>query len=45
MCLGVCLVIHSCLTLYNPMEYSLAGTSVHGDSPGKNTKMGCHALL
>ena len=21
------------------------GTAVHGDSPGKNTGMGCHALL
>ena len=45
MCLCVCLVIHSCLTLYNPMDYSLPGTSVRGDSPGKNTKMGCHVLL
>ena len=25
--------------------YSLLGSSVHGDSPGKNTEMGCHALL
>ena len=23
----------------------LDGTSVHGDSPGKNTGVGCHALL
>ena len=23
----------------------LHGTSVHGDSPGKNTGVGCHALL
>ena len=25
--------------------YSLPGSSVHGDSPGKNTRVGCHALL
>ena len=27
------------------MDYSLPGFSVHGDSPGKNTKVGCHAPL
>ena len=27
------------------MEYSLPGSSVHGDSPGMNTGVGCHALL
>ena len=26
-------------------DCSLPGSSVHGDSPGKNTGMGCHALL
>ena len=25
--------------------YSSPGSSVHGDSPGKNTSVGCHALL
>ena len=35
----------SCQTLCNPMDYSLPGTSVHGDSPGKNTGMGSHFLL
>ena len=34
-----------CLTLCNPMDYSPRGSSVHGDSPGKNTGVGCHALL
>ena len=34
-----------CLTLCNPMDCSTPGSSVHGDSPGKNTGMGCHALL
>ena len=27
------------------MDQSLPGSSVHGDSPGKNTGVGCHALL
>ena len=27
------------------MNYSLPGFSVHGDSPGKNTGVGGHALL
>ena len=27
------------------MDYSLPGSSVHGDSPGKKTGVGCHALL
>ena len=27
------------------MGCSLPGSSVHGDSPGKNTGVGCHALL
>ena len=27
------------------MDLSLPGSSVHGDSPGKNTGVGCHALL
>ena len=34
-----------CPRLYNPMGYSPPGSSVHGDSPGKNTGVGCHALL
>ena len=27
------------------MDYSQPGSFVHGDSPGKNTEEGCHALL
>ena len=27
------------------MDYSPPGSSVHGDSPGNNTGVGCHALL
>ena len=34
-----------CLTLCNPMDCSPPGSSVHGDSPGKNTGVGCHFLL
>ena len=40
----LCLVAQSCLTLCDPMDYSPPGSSVHGDSPGKNTGMGGHAL-
>ena len=43
--LGVCLVAQSCLTLCNPRDYSPPGSSVPGDSPSKNTGVGCHALL
>ena len=38
-------VIQSCPTLCDPMDYSLPGSSVHGDSPDKNTGVGCHPLL
>ena len=39
----LCLVVQSCPTLCNPMDCSLPGSSVHRDSPGKNTGVGCHA--
>ena len=39
------LVAQSCLTLCNPMDCSLPGSSVHRDSPGKNTAVGWHAVL
>ena len=29
----------------NPINCSPTGSSVHGDSPGKNTSVGCHTLL
>ena len=41
----LCLVAQSCLTLCGPMDSSPPGSSVHGDSPGKNPAVGCHALL
>ena len=40
-----CSVTQSCLTLCDPTDCSPPGSSVHGDSPGKNTGVGCHALL
>ena len=41
----LCLVAQSCPTLCNLMDYILPGSSVHGDSLGKNTEMSFHALL
>ena len=41
----LCLVVQSCPTLCDLMDYSLPGFSVRRDSPGKNTGVGCHALL
>ena len=41
----LCLVTQSCLTLCKPMDCSPTGSSVHGDSLGKNTGVGGHALL
>ena len=37
--------LQSCATLCDPMDCSLPGSPVHRDSPGKNTGVGCHALL
>ena len=34
-----------CPTLCDPLGCSPPGSSVHGDSPGKNTGVVCHALL
>ena len=41
----LCVLTRSCPTLCDPTDYSPPGSSVHGDSPGKNTRVGCHALL
>ena len=41
----MCLVAQSCPTFCNPMDCSLPGSSVHGDSPCKNTGVGSHVLL
>ena len=36
----MCLVALSCPALCDPMDCSPPGSSVHGDSPGKNTEVG-----
>ena len=41
----LCLVTQSCPTLCDRVGWSPLGSSVHGDSPGKNTGVGCRALL
>ena len=38
-------VSQSCLALCNPIDGSLPGSSVHGNSSGKNTGVGCHVFL
>ena len=38
-------VAQSCLNLCDPIDCSPPGSSVHGDSPGKNTGVGWLALL
>ena len=35
----LCLVTQSRPTLWDPMDSSPPGSSIHGDSPGKNTKV------
>ena len=35
----------SCPAPCNLIDCNLPGSSVHGDSPGKNTRVGCQALL
>ena len=42
----MCMLSHfSHVRLCDPMDCSPPGYSVHGDSPGKNTGVSCHALL
>ena len=38
-------LLQSCPTLCDPIDHSPPGSSVHGDSPSKNTGVGCHAVL
>ena len=44
-CRRACLVAQLCPTLCDPMDCSPPGSSVLGDSPGKNIGLGCHFLL
>ena len=39
------LVAQTCLTLYNLMDCSPPGSSIHGDSPGKSIGVVCQALF
>ena len=41
----LCLVAQSFMTLCNSKNCSPSGSSVHGNSPGKNIGLGYHALL
>ena len=41
-CAMLYLVAQSCLTLWDPIDCSPPGSSVHWASPGKNTGVGCH---
>ena len=43
--LMLCLVTQSRPALCDPVDCGPPGSSVHGDSPGKNTGVGCHAIL
>ena len=43
--LCVYLAAQSCLTPCDPMDCSPPGSSGHGDSPGKNIGVGCHAVF
>ena len=43
--LCLCLVTQLCPTLCDPMDCSPPGSSIHGNSLGKNTGVGCHGLL
>ena len=45
LCAVLCLVAQLYPILCDSMDYSLPGSSVHGDSPGNNTGVGYHALL
>ena len=40
----LCFVTQLCQTLCDPMDSSLPGSSLPGDSPGKNTGVVCCAL-
>ena len=44
-CCHCCWVPQSCPTLCDPMDCSPPRSSVHGDSPSKNTGVGCHFLI
>ena len=52
-CVCVCVCVRACVCSHSAMSnslrphglYSPPGSSIHGDSPGKNTGVGCRALV
>ena len=42
---ALCSAVQPCPALFDSMDCSLPVSSVHGDPPGKNIGVGCHALL
>ena len=38
-------LVAECVWLCDPMDWGLPDSSVNGDSPSKNTRVGCHGLL
>ena len=44
-CAVLCVVTQLCQTLCDPINSGPPGSSVRGDSSGRNTGVGCHALL
>ena len=44
-CSCVAKLLQSYPTVCDSMDCSLSDSSVHGDSPGKNSSVSCHALL
>ena len=42
---SLCLVAQSCQIFSTPWTITCQAPLVHGDSPGKNSGVGCHALL
>ena len=42
--INMCSAVLGCVQLCDPTDCSLLDSSVHGDSPGKNTGAGCRAL-
>ena len=45
LCAVLCLVAQYCSTLCDPTDGNLPGPSVHRDSLGRNTGVGCHTIL
>ena len=44
-CAVLCLIAQLCPTLFDPIDSSPPSSSVHGDSPGKITRVDRHGLL